>query len=72
MRKLLLSRNGTNLTAADWGALTDARISIVKAALLLTPEQEKILASRRGCNPRQGEEPGSSYCKHGKTDGRTA
>jgi hypothetical protein len=28
-------------TAADWNALTDARIAIVKAALQLTPEQEK-------------------------------
>jgi hypothetical protein len=29
------------LTAADWGALTDARVHIVKAALQLTPDQEK-------------------------------
>ena len=29
------------LTAADWEALTEARIKIVKAALQLTPEQEK-------------------------------
>ena len=29
------------LTAADVGALTDARINIVKTALQLTPEQEK-------------------------------
>ena len=29
------------LTAADWDALTDARIKIVKAALQLTPDQEK-------------------------------
>ena len=30
------------LTAADWEALTDARIKIVKAALQLTPDQEKL------------------------------
>ena len=30
------------LTAADWDALTDARIKIVKAALQLTPDQEKL------------------------------
>ena len=29
------------LTAADVGALTDARINIVKTALQLTPDQEK-------------------------------
>ena len=29
------------LGAADWSALTDERISIVKAALQLTPDQEK-------------------------------
>jgi|SRR5690349_12213263 len=28
-------------SSADWGALTDARINVVKAALQLTPEQEK-------------------------------
>ena len=27
--------------ASDWNALTDARVAIVKAALQLTPEQEK-------------------------------
>ena len=30
------------LTAADIGALTDARVNIVKAALQLTPDQEKF------------------------------
>jgi hypothetical protein len=30
------------LTAADWEHLTDARIKIVKAALQLTPDQEKL------------------------------
>jgi LTXXQ motif family protein len=29
------------LSAADWGTLTDARINLVKAALQLTPDQEK-------------------------------
>jgi Spy/CpxP family protein refolding chaperone len=29
------------LSPADWGALTDARIAITKAALQLTPEQQK-------------------------------
>jgi hypothetical protein len=29
------------LSPEDWGALTDARISITKAALQLTPEQQK-------------------------------
>ena len=29
------------LTAADWDQLTDARIKLVKAALQLTPDQEK-------------------------------
>jgi hypothetical protein len=29
------------LSAADWGALTDERITVVKAALQLTPDQEK-------------------------------
>jgi len=29
------------LSATDWGALTDVRVSIVKAALQLTPDQEK-------------------------------
>jgi hypothetical protein len=29
------------LSAADWGALTNARINLVKAALQLTPNQEK-------------------------------
>jgi hypothetical protein len=32
---------GERLSAADVGTLTDARINIVKAALQLTPEQEK-------------------------------
>jgi Spy/CpxP family protein refolding chaperone len=32
---------GAPLSAADWGKLTDLRIDIVKAALKLTPEQEK-------------------------------
>ena len=31
----------SQLSAADWNALTDARIGLVKAALQLTPEQEK-------------------------------
>ena len=30
------------LTAADWEALTEARIKLVKAALQLTPDQEKL------------------------------
>ena len=30
------------LTASDWENLTDARIKIVKAALQLTPDQEKL------------------------------
>jgi hypothetical protein len=30
------------LTAADWEHLTDARIKIVKAALQLTPDEEKL------------------------------
>jgi hypothetical protein len=30
-----------HLTAADWEQLTDARIKLVKAALQLTPDQEK-------------------------------
>lgn len=29
------------LSATDWGALTDDRVNIVKAALQLTPDQEK-------------------------------
>jgi LTXXQ motif family protein len=29
------------LSATDWNALTDARVNIVKAALQLTPDQEK-------------------------------
>lgn len=29
------------LSPADWGTLTDARINVVKAALQLTPDQEK-------------------------------
>jgi hypothetical protein len=29
------------LSPADWGALTDARIAITRAALQLTPEQQK-------------------------------
>jgi hypothetical protein len=35
--------NGTEgqLSATDWGALTDERITVVKAALQLTPDQEK-------------------------------
>jgi Spy/CpxP family protein refolding chaperone len=32
---------GAPLSAADWGKLTDLRVDIVKAALKLTPEQEK-------------------------------
>src|SRR6516164_11406315 len=32
---------GAPLSAADWGKLTDLRIDLVKAALKLTPEQEK-------------------------------
>ena len=32
----------SRLSAADWNALTDARIGLVKAALQLTPEQEKL------------------------------
>ena len=36
------SANGRErLSAADWGALTNARISLVKAALQLTPDQQK-------------------------------
>ncbi len=30
-----------HFTAADWSTLTDARVKIVKAALQLTPDQEK-------------------------------
>jgi hypothetical protein len=30
------------LTAVDWEQLTDARVKIVKAALQLTPDQEKL------------------------------
>ena len=30
------------LTAADWENMTDARIKLVKAALQLTPDQEKL------------------------------
>jgi hypothetical protein len=36
------------LTAADWEHLTDARIKIVKAALQLTPDQEKLWPPYRG------------------------
>jgi hypothetical protein len=32
---------GATLSAADWTKLTDMRVDIVKAALKLTPEQEK-------------------------------
>ena len=35
------ARQGTDLRAADLNALTDERINIVKAALQLTPDQEK-------------------------------
>jgi hypothetical protein len=36
------SDNGRErLSAADWGMLTNARINLVKAALQLTPDQEK-------------------------------
>jgi hypothetical protein len=36
------SANGRErLSAADWGALTNARINLVKAALQLRPDQEK-------------------------------
>jgi hypothetical protein len=36
------SANGRErLSAADWGTLTNARINLVKAALQLTPNQEK-------------------------------
>ena len=35
-------RASERLTAADWANLTDTRISLVKAALQLTPEQEKL------------------------------
>jgi hypothetical protein len=34
--------SGEHLSAADFTALTDARINIVKAALQLTPDQEKL------------------------------
>ena len=30
------------LTAADWENMTDARIKLVKAALQLSPDQEKL------------------------------
>jgi hypothetical protein len=30
------------LSAADWGAITDARVNIIKTALQLTPDQEKL------------------------------
>ena len=39
---------------ANFKVLTDARIGIVKAALQLTPEQEKLWPTRRGSHPRQG------------------
>ena len=29
------------VNAADWNALTDARVNLVKAALQMTPDQEK-------------------------------
>jgi hypothetical protein len=36
------SANGRErLSAADWGTLTNARVNLVKAALQLTPDQEK-------------------------------
>ena len=36
------------LTAGDVSALTDARINLVKAALQLTPEQEKLWPAVEG------------------------
>ncbi len=33
---------GVRLSAADLSSLTDARVSIIKAALQLTPDQEKL------------------------------
>lgn len=40
-------------TSEDLKALTDARVGITKAALQLTPEQEKILARPGGGHPRR-------------------
>ena len=37
-----VGRASERLTAADWANLTDTRISLVKAALQLTPDQEKL------------------------------
>jgi hypothetical protein len=51
-------------TAADVETLTAARINIVKSALQLTPDQEKILARFRRGYARQGEQPRSPHRTH--------
>lgn len=38
----IASRGAERLSAADLSALTDARVNIIKAALQLTPDQEKF------------------------------
>jgi len=59
-------------SAEDWVGLTDARIEITKAALQLTPDQEKILVSRRGSYSQSGEEPPSSRRQGRRTAKRNA
>jgi hypothetical protein len=40
--------NAATPSAADWNSLTDMRIDVVKAALRLTPEQEKYWPAIEG------------------------
>ena len=51
--------NAATPSAADWNNLTDMRIDVVKAALKLTPDQEKYWPA-----PRIGK-PGSQTSKNG-------
>ena len=56
------------LSAADQNTLTDMRVDLVKAALQLTPEQEKLARCRASHSYRGGGSE-SPYCKSQRNGG---
>ena len=57
------------LNAADRNTLTDMRIDLVKAALQLTPDQEKYMAGCRERHSCQGGGSESPSCKNRRNSG---
>jgi hypothetical protein len=60
------------LNAADRNTLTDLRIDLVKAALQLTPEQEKLWPPVDGAIRARAEDRRARIAKIGETVGRRA